>query len=191
MTQYNAIQFCKWLYLQTGIFFRLPTEAEWEYACRAGSASAYYFGDDVSKLKDYGWYAENSNGKTMPVGTKQPNGWGLYDMHGNVAEWTIDQYVPDAYSTRKSPAVDPIVSADQLYPHTLKGGSFADEAGDCRSASRKPSDPMWKRLDPQIPKSNWWLPEAPFVGLRIVRPLKIPSQKEIAEYYNKAPIKDF
>lgn len=192
MTQYNAIQFCKWLYKQTGVFYRLPTEAEWEYACRAGARTPYTFGDDVAKLENFAWYEKNSKGKTMPVGTKQPNAWGLYDMHGNVAEWTNDQYVDDAYKQRTSGVVkDPIVAADKLYPHTLRGGSFIDVAEDCRCASRKPSDPMWKRLDPQIPKSNWWFPEAPFVGLRIVRPLQSPSPEEIEEYYNRKPIRDF
>lgn len=192
MTQYNAIQFCKWLYAQTGIFYRLPTEAEWEYACRAGTNTAFSFGSDAAKLPEYAWFEKNSNGKTMPVGSKKPNAWGLYDMHGNVAEWTNDQYLSNVYEERKTATVrDPVVAADKLYSHTLRGGSFADVAEDCRCASRKPSDPSWKRLDPQIPKSNWWFPEAPFVGLRIVRPLKTPPPEEIQEYYNKKPIKDF
>ena len=192
MTQYNAIQFCKWLYKQSGIFYRLPTEAEWEYACRAGSTSAYHFGDDPKQLAEYACFAENSNGKTMPVGSKKPNKWGLYDMHGNVSEWTIDQYIPDYYEQFKNEtATDPVAIPQKLYPHTLRGGSFADDAAACRSAARKPSDPSWKQMDPQIPKSNWWFPEAPFVGLRVVRPLRQPSQEEIEAYYNKAPIKDF
>lgn len=192
MTQYNAIQFCKWLYQQSGIFYRLPTEAEWEYACRAGTKTAYSFGNDSKLIDEYACYAANSDGKTMPIGSKKPNAWGLYDMHGNVSEWTIDQYIPDYYDQFKNKtAVDPVAVPTKLYPHSLRGGSFADEADACRSASRKASDPSWKQMDPQIPKSNWWFPEAPFVGLRIVRPLKTPSKEEIEAYYNRKPIKDF
>jgi len=192
MTQYNAIQFCKWLYKKTGVFYRLPTEAEWEYACRAGTSTAYSFGNDTSQLDAYASYDKNSGGGTMPIGSKKPNAWGLYDMHGNVSEWTYDQYIPDFYEKFKNTtASDPVAVPEKLYPHTLRGGSFADEATACRCAARIPSDPSWKRIDPQIPKSNWWLPEAPFVGVRIVRPFRQPSNKEIDAYFNKKPIPDF
>lgn len=192
MTQYNAIQFCKWLYLRTGVFYRLPTEAEWEYACRAGSNTEYSFGDDATQLDDYAWYAGNSSNKTHPVGQKKPNAWGLYDMHGNVAEWTYDQYLPDFYQQfGDEVAENPVAEPTQLYPHSVRGGSFLDQAFDLRSASRLPSDPSWKQLDPQVPKSNWWFPEAPFVGLRLVRPLNPPSEAEIMAYYDKAPIEDY
>ncbi|TDQ11241.1 formylglycine-generating enzyme family protein [Pedobacter metabolipauper] len=192
MTHYNAIQFCKWLYVRTGEFYRLPTEAEWEYACRAGTATEYSFGDDASKLGDYAWYDANSEGKTHKVGEKKPNPWGLYDMHGNVAEWTYDQYLPDFYAAvAKDKAANPIAVPEKLYPNVVRGGAYNDIAADSRSSARLPSDPVWKQLDPQIPKSNWWFPEAPFVGLRLVRPLVKPSKEFIDAYYNKAPIKDF
>ncbi len=192
MTQYNAIQFCKWLYARTGIFYRLPTEAEWEYACRAGSQTAYHFGDDASKLGDYAWYKSNSDKKTHPVGQKKPNAFGLYDMHGNVAEWTYDQYKPDFYaSLAQTETKNPVAIADQLYPLVVRGGSYEDEATSQRAAARMPSEPAWKQIDPQIPKSNWWFPEAPFIGIRLVRPLHTPSKEQIEAYYNKPPIKDY
>jgi len=192
MTQYNAIQFCKWLYLRTGNFYRLPTEAEWEYACKAGSTTDYHFGNSPAVLADYAWYEANSNGKTQPVGKKKPNAFGLYDMHGNVSEWTIDEYVADVYSTYKEGLIEnPVVYAQELYPLVLKGGSFRDLPEDLRSATRIPSQPAWKAKDPQIPKSNWWFPDAPFVGVRLVRPLVTPSQEEIDAYYNQTPIEDY
>ncbi|SFC60907.1 Formylglycine-generating enzyme, required for sulfatase activity, contains SUMF1/FGE domain [Parapedobacter composti] len=192
MTQYNAIQFCKWLYMRTGVFYRLPTEAEWEYACRAGSATDYHFGDEVSTLDDYAWYNSNSENKTHKVGLKKPNAWGLYDMHGNVAEWTYDQYIPDFYGQFTGGVADnPVAVPDKLYPHSIRGGSFEDDATALRSAARLPSDPSWKQLDPQIPKSNWWFPEAPFIGIRLVRPVNPPSEDEIMAYYDKAPIQDY
>lgn len=192
MTQYNALQFCKWLYNRTGIFYRLPTEAEWEYACRAGTETAYSFGNDISKLEEYAWLKSNSQEKTHPPGSKKPNAWGLYDMHGNVAEWTLDQYLPDYYKQFETSIADnPVAIPQKLYPHAVRGGSFQDEPADLRSANRKGSDPSWKRIDPQIPKSNWWFPEAPFIGIRIVRPLIPPSKEEIEAFYNQSPIADF
>lgn len=193
MTHYNAIQFCRWLYTRTGVFYRLPTEAEWEYACRAGSEATYFFGDNVDELGDYAWYAGNSEEKTHPIGTKKPNAWGLYDMLGNVCEWTFDQYIPDAYKQWKKEkrASNPVNPPTELYPHTVRGGSFQDEAVNLRSAARAHSDPAWKELDPQTPKSNWWFPFTPFVGLRIVRPAVQPSQDEIEAYYTIEPIPEY
>lgn len=190
MTQYAAIQFCKWLYIRTGTFYRLPTEAEWEYACRAGSQQAYGFGADSTQLADYAWYAGNSEEKTHPVGKKQPNAWGIYDMHGNVAEWTYDQYKED-YSGVSGTVKNPVVEPDQLYPHVLRGGSYMDDANTLRSAARMPSDPQWKAIDPQIPKSNWWFPDAPFIGIRLVKPVKQPDVQAALAYYDKAPIEDY
>ncbi|MHA6246366.1 formylglycine-generating enzyme family protein [Pontibacter sp. CAU 1760] len=192
MTQYAAIQFCKWLYARTGVFYRLPTEAEWEYASRAGTATAYSFGDSPSSLGEHAWFKANSNSKTHPVGSKNPNAWGLYDMHGNVAEWTMDQYIPDYYQQLKGKtAENPLATPTKLYPHVVRGGSFKDEPGALRAANREGSDPKWKRIDPQIPKSNWWFPEAPFVGLRLVRPVTPPSQAAIDAYYNQQPTPDY
>lgn len=190
MTHYNAIQYCKWLYERTGVFYRLPTEAEWEYACRAGSDADYSFGE-IKDLTEYAWYKENSGGKTHAVGQKRANKWGLYDMHGNVAEWTYDQYDKDAYFKVKAGMSNPVTKPEKLYSHVIRGGSYEDNAEDLRSAARLASDPAWKQIDPQIPKSNWWFPEAPFIGIRLVRPSKIPAKEIIDAYYNQPPIPDY
>jgi formylglycine-generating enzyme required for sulfatase activity len=190
MTQYAALNYCLWLTAKTGDFYRLPTEAEWEYACRAGSKTAYHFGNDPSELSEYGWYYENSNGGYKKGGLKKPNQWGLYDMHGNVAEWTLDQYLPQYKATGGKVQVNPIVEPTKLYPHVVRGGSWDDDPEDLRSAARMASSPAWKQRDPQIPKSNWWMTNASFVGFRIVRPLEQPSPEEIREYFEE-PIQDF
>ncbi|WP_428658338.1 formylglycine-generating enzyme family protein [Runella sp.] len=192
MTQYAAIYFCKWLYEKTGVFYRLPTEAEWEYACRAGTTTAYSFGDDPKLLDEYGWYKGNSNNGYKKLGTKKPNPWGLYDMHGNVMEWTLDQYVKDYYTKRSKGEVnEAFPKVTELYPTSVRGGSWDDDASACRSANRIPSIADWKIIDPQSPKSEWWMTSASFVGFRIVRPVKTPTKEEIAAYYNPPLIEDY
>jgi formylglycine-generating enzyme required for sulfatase activity len=187
LTQHAANQFCQWLSAQTGHFYRLPTEAEWEYACRAGTATAFHFGDDVSKLGEYAWFAENSEFKYQKVGTKKPNPWGLYDMHGNVAEHVLDQYVPEAYATMKEGAVSPWVPAPNRYPTAVRGGHWDNDPAALRSSARLGSDPAWKVLDPDIPKSIWYFTNCPWLGFRIVRPLKTPSLEEMHRYWNLGP----
>jgi len=182
MTQLAAVKFCEWLSAMTGQFYRLPTEAEWEYACRAGSEGAYSFGEDSNELKEYAWYSDNSNEKYQKVGQKKPNSWGLYDMHGNVAEWTLDQYIPTTYKKRKKNAVNPYEVPTKTYPRVVRGGSWMDKPNRLRSSSRRPSSKRWKRRDPQIPKSLWWHTDAQFLGFRIVRPLETPP-KEIQKKY--------
>ncbi|MCF2503925.1 formylglycine-generating enzyme family protein [Dyadobacter sp. CY107] len=189
MTQYAAIHFCKWLYEKTGIFYRLPTEAEWEYACRAGSKTAYSFGADESKIDEYAWHRKNSDAAYKKIGLKKPNAFGLHDMHGNVMEWTLDQYIPDYYA--KQPAGEKYAPVTELYPTAVRGGSWDDEPADLRSAARTASKAEWKILDPQLPKSEWWMTSASFVGFRVVRPLKQPSQEEINAYYSPKLIEDY
>ena len=183
MTQLAAVKFCEWLSAMTGHFYRLPTEAEWEYACRAGTQTAYSFGANADQLADYAWYASNSEDKYQKVGTKLPNPWGLYDMHGNVAEWTLDQYLPTAYRQRSTGADNPLTEGDKVYPKTVRGGSWMDAPNRLRSAARRPSSKKWKKRDPQIPKSKWWHTDAPFVGFRVVRPLETPTEEEQKKYW--------
>ncbi|MGA2253030.1 MAG: formylglycine-generating enzyme family protein [Thermoguttaceae bacterium] len=111
--------------------FQLPSEAQWEFACRAGSTTKYYFGDDETRLGEYAWYGKNSDRKTHPVGEKKPNTWGLYDMHGNVWEWCQDWY--DAGYYAKSPTDDPTGTATGSY-RVSRGGCWINPAGVCRSA---------------------------------------------------------
>jgi formylglycine-generating enzyme required for sulfatase activity len=181
MTQLAAKMYCKWLSAKTGRYYRLPTEAEWEYACRAGTTTAYSFGDDPDQLDDYAWYLDNSDDKYQKIGKKKPNPWGLHDMHGNVAEWVLDQYVVDSYKTFAG-MKSPITSATTEYNRVIRGGSWDDEAPGLRSAARRGSVKSWKDQDPQIPQSTWYLTDAAFVGFRVVRPLKTPTPEEAKRY---------
>lgn len=172
MSQHAAMEYCRWLSGRTGRSYRLPTEAEWEWACRAGNWTAYSFGDGRRGLGDHAWFAANADETTHPVGKKKPNRWGLHDMHGNVAEWCLDHYQPDYYRSfplqRLSPGPVKLPTADR-FPHVVRGGSWADAAAQCRSASRRGSDASWNRRDPMRPQSIWWLWNVDFVGFRVVR----------------------
>jgi formylglycine-generating enzyme required for sulfatase activity len=140
----NSQMFCRWLAGATGKKYRLPTEAEWEYACRAGQQGPWKI--DKPTLEKSAWYAANSESTTHPVGKKQPNAWGLYDMLGNTGEWATDM---DG---------KPV----------LCGGTFLDPAAQITPATRKRWTPAWQETDPQYPKSRWWLADGKFVGFRLV-----------------------
>jgi formylglycine-generating enzyme required for sulfatase activity len=170
ISHHAAMEYCYWLSKKTGKTYRLPTEAEWEYACRAGTVTAYFFGDDPQKLARYAWFGDNSEDKTHPVGRKTANPWGLHDMTGNAAEWCLDCYLEDAYSKFSSarPLVGPVLLPTAApYPHVARGGSWVDRAAACRSAARRGSDPTWNRMDPH--GSIWWVWDADFIGFRVVR----------------------
>lgn len=187
MTQQAALRYCQWLYQKTGEFYRLPTEAEWEYACRAGTKTDFHFGDDLDQLADNDWYYENSDDKYHKTGSKTPNPWGLYDMHGNVAEWTVDQYTPDYFSQIEGEiAENPWIKPTLRHSRTVKGGSFYFDAEDCGCSPRLKSKARWQMRDPQIPKSIWWNTDAAFVGFRIVKPVKAPSRKEVEDFFKMA-----
>lgn len=186
MTQHAANKYCQWLSAQTGHFYRLPTEAEWEYACRAGTTTAYSFGDDAAKIGDYAWYYENSNEKYQKVGLKKPNPWGLHDMHGNVMEWTADRFVPDYLAQVQESATNPYIKPEKLYPRTVRGGGWDDDPEQLRSALRRGSNVVWKQQDPQLPKSIWYHTDAQWLGFRIVRPKKVPTPEEMYFFWNSA-----
>jgi sulfatase modifying factor 1 len=168
LTWHNAMTFCKWLSKKTGKQYRLPTEAEWEYACRAGTTSAFGFGDDAKKLADYAWFEDTADSETNSVGKKKPNAWDLYDMSVNVREWVYDFYSPTAYkeASQNSPVVNP-KGPESGKLHVARGGDYSCPAAELRSAARAFEQDWWRSGDPQIPKSMWWLPEMDFIGFRV------------------------
>ena len=141
----NAQAFCQKLSQITGKTYRLPTEAEWEYACRAGTTTRYYFGDDANQLGDYAWYDGNSQDKTHPVGQKKPNPWGLYDMIGNVWEWCEDDWHDNYIGAPKDGSAWLKNGNDNRSP--LRGGSWGDIPVFCRSAIRVSDDRRDDRHD--------------------------------------------
>lgn len=187
MTHYAAVMYAKWLTAQTGNFYRLPTEAEWEYACRGGNVEEY----EAVPLDEYEWHTENSDESYNQVASKQPNPLGLYDMKGNVAEWTMDEYLEDYHEQLEGePADNPWFKPEVLYPRTVRGSSWRDDPEDLRCTQRRGSDERWKRGDPQFPKSRWWHTHADFLGFRLVRPKETPPQEKIKEYWLE-PIEDY
>ncbi|QDT38066.1 formylglycine-generating enzyme family protein [Stratiformator vulcanicus] len=184
MTHLAAKMYCVWLSEKTGHYYRLPTEAEWEYACRAGTNTPYSWGDDPDDLEDYAWNEDTSDFQYMKIGQLKPNAWGLFDMHGNVAEWVLDRYTPTLYPGMEGDLlVNPVVvpKATEEYPRVARGGSWDQPADELRSASRLSSNPDWKIQDPQIPQSIWYFTDALHVGFRVVRPLHVPAKEKRIE----------
>jgi formylglycine-generating enzyme required for sulfatase activity len=173
MTQHAANKYAEWLSAKTGDFYRLPTEAEWEYACRAGTAPP-------TPLSDSAWDAADSNGTYHKVATKKPNAWGLFDMLGNVMEWTLDQYAP--YPS--TPQINPWVKPTKPYPIAVRGGSWNDPPPMLTCEARVGSDASWKQQDPQLPKSIWYETDAQWLGFRLVRPAKVPPADDMYHAWN-------
>lgn len=140
MTFHNGTQFCAWLSKKTGKTFRMPTEAEWEYAARAGETS------EPAKMEDYAITWENSDDQTQRVGSKKPNAWGLHDVLGNVGEWAMGL---------------------DGKPY-ICGGHFMAKRPVTKFSTRNAYAPNWQEADAHVPKSRWWLSDAPFVGMRVV-----------------------
>ncbi len=128
----EAVDFCARLGERTGCSFRLPTVAEWEYACRAAAAGRYCFGDNESKLHLYAWHDRNSGGETHVVGGKMPNDWGLFDVHGNVWEWCRDRSGEEADGSGEAPP-----AADC---HAVRGGSWSDKPASCLTGAGRGRD---------------------------------------------------
>lgn len=150
MSHLGSIMFCVWLSNKTGHRYRLPNEYEWQYACLARADAPYSCGEDPACLDAIAWYRKNSNHKTHPVGTKQPNAFGLHDMHGNTSEWANG------------------MTGGRYAVPAVHGGSFQDKADKLTATSRKPDSKSWNASDPQIPRSHWWLADGHFVGMRLV-----------------------
>jgi formylglycine-generating enzyme required for sulfatase activity len=192
MTQYAAKQYTKWLSKLTGQQYRLPTEAEWEYACRGGTTTPFSFGEDDAEIDDYAWYYDNSDEYPHPVGQKKPNPFGLYDMHGNVMEWVIDGYTEDGHARlaeqdQPVPLVEAIHWAESFDNRVMRGGSFQDDPESLRSAARLASqDEDWKEEDPNIPLSPWWFTDDPTRGLgfRVFRSYKPLDDATITKFWD-------
>ena len=196
MSAYAGQVYCRWLTAATGRYYRLPTEAEWEYACRAGSTTAFSFGDDPDELEDYGWFFDNVDDGYNKVKAKKPNAWGLYDMHGNVAEWVLGLYDENAYQKFKDGEIPSLLIQGQWDTdmrammhvangtnYIVRGGSCDHLAEECRSAKREFAKSDWKEQDPMFPKSIWYYTEAPYVGFRVIRPLDPPKTAEECKLY--------
>jgi len=187
MTHYAATRYCEWLSQVTGKKFRLPTEAEWEYAARAGTNTPYFFPGDPRRFSerywlnrflgaktmpigDHAWYAVNSNLRTHPPDTIKPNPWGLVNMLGSVKEFCLDWYDAGAYARYpEGEVVNPRGPASGK-EHVIRGGSYKSDAAELRAAARSYTrTDAWLLTDPQMPKSIWWYSDCSDVGFRVVR----------------------
>lgn len=177
LTQQAALRYCHWLYHKTGVFFRLPTEAEWQYACMSGET-------EVDEIEEIAWIGSDAEAKFHKVAQKLPNSLGLYDMIGNVSEWTLDQYLEDYIE--KADVMNPWIVPDRKHSRTVKGTSYESSIEDCNCSYRQKSQTRWQMRDPQIPKSVWWNTDSPFVGFRLVHPLNDWNNEQIDEFFGKA-----
>lgn len=184
MSNHAANKFCEWLSAQTGHFYRLPTEAEWEYAARGGATTAFHWGDDPAQAPEYAVFADNSNYTYQKVKQLKPNGYGLYDMAGNVSEWVLDQYTADALKNHQDGSVYHWVVPATRYPRVYRGGNWDSAVTSLRCAARDASSKKLKYQDPQVPKSIWYHTDAQMIGFRIVRPMSTPPAEVMHRFWN-------
>ncbi len=189
MSLYAAKQYTKWLSAISSTQYRLPTEAEWEYAARAGSTSAFSFGDSADDIDDYAWYFDNAE-EPQAVGTKKPNAFGLHDMHGNAAELTVSAFGEDGYAWLKKEKSPNATTTNRWIesgqPFSVRGGSWEFDPEQLRSASRLASDEWeWKDSDPNFPKSPWWYTDDPTrgIGMRVFRSYKPLPEEQIKKFW--------
>ena len=173
MTRLSALRFARWLSEKTGQLYRLPTEAEWEYACKAGGGV----------LAGEPWYENNSGGVYHAAGTASADGLGIHELQGNVAEWVMDSYSADAYASLGEGAQDPLNGTPARGRGLVRGGAFDDPLDRLRCAERFPEASAWKARDPQMPKSRWWNTDSPHVGFRLVTPSGEHTMDEIRAYW--------
>ena len=193
MTQYAAQQYTKWLSAVTGQQYRLPTEAEWEYAARAGTTTVYGWGDTENQADEYAWSSDNSDGPST-VGSKKPNAFELHDMHGSVGEWTINRYQESGYAdfVKKSPlnAIDVVRFPTNEVSGVIRGGNWEDDLSMLRSAARLASGvpEEWKEEDPNVPKSVWWYTNDPTrgIGMRLFRSYQPLPKETISKFWDTA-----
>jgi len=186
MTRKAAMEFARWLSEKTHRLYRLPTEAEWEYVCHAGVQDVFTFGDDPEGLDEHAWYAQNSGDEYHEVGLKAPNAWGIHDLHGNVAEWTMDRYDHRFYELipQDGSALNPRTEESTRGLGAVRGGAYDDDAAGLRCADRYRESTRWKRRDPQMPKSRWWNTDSAHLGFRLMSPAREYTQEEIRSYWD-------
>ncbi|MEY2949673.1 MAG: formylglycine-generating enzyme family protein [Saprospiraceae bacterium] len=186
MTRRAALAYCQWLYKKTGVFFRLPTEAEWQYVCSEGSGQKLPPSYSEVSPDEFAWFDESSDEKYHTTGTKKPNQWGVYDLIGNVSEWTMDGYSEDYYLELESKGEKGILWPLKKHPTSVMGSNYQSSKTDCNCQTKIASTAQWQKRDPQIPKSKWWNTDAPFVGFRLVRPIVQPDAQSVATFFEKA-----
>ena len=203
MSRYAAKQYTKWLSAITKLQYRLPTEAEWEYACRAGAKTAFYWGDDPKQAEKHCWFFDNQpqnkvdgNFEVSVVGQKPPNAFGLHDMIGNVGEWTADAYSTDTYQDlwgQQQKTGKPIgaIQAVQLptkdEPGIVRGGNCDNDPSQLRCAARLKSDEKeWQSGDADFPPSPWWYSSDPvqMIGFRVFRSYEELPKQTISKFWN-------
>ncbi|MFD2101493.1 formylglycine-generating enzyme family protein [Flagellimonas iocasae] len=184
VSPYAALTFCKWLSTVTGRFYRLPTEAEWEYMCKKGADTEDFFSEKTDVLDQYIWSYENSDYQYAKVGEKLPNAFGLYDILGNVCEWTLDEYNATYYEKfQDSIAENPWNIPTKLHPRVYRGGSWYDDLENISPTKRGESGLYLQKNDPQIPKSFWWYTDSSYIGFRLVSPVEQPSEEEAQKFW--------